>query len=76
MQRPHYYNYIHKLQAIASAGTTCGPTSSMARAIGATPWQKGFICQCHYLHCHSQWKSLITFPDLSNGCINEGYRMS
>ena len=22
----------------------------MARAIGATKWQRGFICRCHYLH--------------------------
>jgi len=28
-------------------------------AIGATVWQKGFICRCHYFHCHSEWKSLI-----------------
>jgi len=28
---------------------TCWPTYSMARAIWATEWQKGFICRCHYL---------------------------
>ena len=32
--------------------TTRGPTYSMTRAIGATPWRKGFICRCHCLHCH------------------------
>ena len=34
--------------------TTRGPTYSMARVIGATVWQKGFICRCYYLRCHSQ----------------------
>jgi len=24
----------------------------LTRAIGATPWQKGFICRCHCLRCH------------------------
>jgi len=50
--------------------------NSMARAIGITARQKGFICQGHYLHRHSQWKSLVTWTDLSNGHINDGYRMS
>ena len=47
----------------------------------ATTWQKGSILQCHYLCCHSQWKSLITithvqWTDLSNGHSDEGYSMS
>ena len=29
-----------------------GPTYSMTRAIGATPWRKAFICRCNWLHCH------------------------
>ena len=29
--------------------TTHRPTYSMARAIQATTWQKGFICRCHCL---------------------------
>ena len=62
--------------ATARTETTRGPTYSMARAIGATAWQKGFICWCHYLCCHSQWKSLVTWTNLSNGHIDEGYRMS
>jgi len=47
---------------------THGPTYSMAGVIGTTAWQKGFICRCHYLCCHSQWKSLVTCPYLSTGC--------
>ena len=58
--------------ATARTETTCGPTYSMARAIWATTWQKGFICRCHYLHCHSQWKSFVTWTNLHR----EGYRMS
>jgi len=58
----------------------CGDHSwniySMAGAIGATAWQKGFICRYHYLCCHSQWKSLVTWTDLSNSHIDEGYCMS
>jgi len=38
--------------ATARTETTHGPTYSMTRAIGATRWQKGFICQCHCLRCH------------------------
>jgi len=38
--------------ATARTETTRGPTYSMTRAIGATPWQKGFICRCHCLRCH------------------------
>ena len=53
--------------ATARTETTRGPTYSMARAIGATAWQKGCICQCHYLRCHSQWKSLVTWTNLSSG---------
>ena len=49
-------------------------THWMARALGATAWQKGFICRCHYLRCHSQWKSLVTWTDLSNVHIDEGYK--
>ena len=48
--------------------TTRGPTYSMTRAIGATPWQKGFICRaivCVATTAHSQWKSLVTWTDLS-----------
>ena len=44
--------------------------------IQATAWQKHFICRCHYLCCYSQWKSLITWTDFSNGHIDEGYCMS
>ena len=62
--------------ATARTETTRGPTYSMARTIDATAWQKGFICRCHYLCCHSQWKSLVTWTDLSNGHIDEGYRIS
>jgi len=47
--------------ATARMETTRGPTYSVARVIGATAWQKGFICQCHYLRCHSPWKSLVTW---------------
>jgi len=47
---------------------THGPTYSMAGVIGTTAWQKGFICRCHYLCCHSQWKSIVTCPYLSTGC--------
>jgi len=32
--------------------TTRGPTYSMTRVKGATPWQKGFTCRCHCLRCH------------------------
>jgi len=52
------------LMATARTETTRGPTYSMA-TMGATTWQKGFICQCHYLHCHSQWKSLVTCPPMA-----------
>jgi len=38
--------------ATARTETTRGPTYSMTRAIGATPWQKNFIRRCHCLHCH------------------------
>jgi len=38
--------------ATARTETTRGPTYSMTRAIGATPWQKGFIHQCHCLRCY------------------------
>ena len=77
---------IHKLLVLNSARrhrlatarmeTTRGLTYPMAGTIGATAWQKGFTCRCHYLCCHSQWKSLITWTDLSNGHIDEGYRIS
>jgi len=56
--------------------TTHGPTYSMARAIQATTWQNGFICRCHYLRFRSQWRSHVTWTDLSNGHINEGCCMS
>jgi len=36
--------------ATARTKTTRGPTYSMTRAIGATPWQKGFTCRCHCCH--------------------------
>ena len=42
---------------------TCGPTHSMVRAIGATGWQKCFICRCHYLHCNSEVAGLLSFDD-------------
>jgi len=38
--------------ATARTESTRGPTYSMTRVIQATPWQKGFICQCHCLCCH------------------------
>ena len=77
----HYYSarrHEPSTSSIATARTetTREPTYSMVRVIGATAWQKCFICQCHYLHCHSQCKSLVTWIDLSNGHIDEGYRMS
>ena len=62
------------LIAIARTESTRGPTYSMARVIGATAWH--FVCQCHYLCCHSHWKSLVTWTDLFSGHFNEGYRMS
>ena len=79
-----FTNYSYSTQgedtnrlATARTETTRGPTYSMARTIDATAWQKGFICRCHYLCCHSQWKSLVTWTDLeSNGHIDEGYRIS
>ena len=37
--------------ATARTETTRGPTYSMAGTTGATAWQKGFICRCHYLCC-------------------------
>jgi len=43
-----FTNYSEKTQT----ETTRGPTYSMTRVICATPWQKGFICQCHCPHCH------------------------
>jgi len=51
----------HHISSMATARmeTTRGPTYSMTTAIWATPWQKSFICRCHYLCCHSQWKPLI-----------------
>jgi len=38
--------------ATTGTETTRGPTYSLTRAIWATPWQEGFICRCHCLHCH------------------------
>ena len=75
------YSYLAQREdtnrlATARTETTRGPTYSMARTIGATAWQKGFICQCHYLCCHSQWKSLVTWTNLSNGHIDESYHIS
>ena len=79
--RKLFTNYSYSTQgedtnrlATARTETTRGPTYSMARTIDATAWQKGFICRCHYLCCHSQWKSLVTWTDLSNGHIDEGYQ--
>jgi len=73
-----FTNYSYSTQredtnclATARTETTRGPTYSMAGTIGATAWQKGFICRCHYLCCHSQWKSLVTWTDLSDGHIDE-----
>jgi len=51
--------------ATARTETTRGLTYSMVGTIGATTWQKGFICRCHYLCCHSQWKSLVTWTPYS-----------
>jgi len=64
------------LTATARTETTCEPTYSMTRAIGATPWQKkvssiGAIV-CVATIAHSQWKSHVTWTDLSNnGHIDE-----
>jgi len=43
---------VQSSMATARTETTRGPTYLMPRAIGATQWQKGFICRCHYLRCH------------------------
>ena len=40
------------LMATARTETTRGPTYSTTRVIWASPWQKGFIRQCHCLRCH------------------------
>ena len=68
-------NHRTSSMATARTETTRGPTYSMATAIWATPWQKGFICRCHCLHAtivHLQWKSLVTWTDISNnGHIDE-----
>jgi len=45
------------------------PTYSLTRAIWATPWQKvssvdAIVCVATI--AHSQWKSLVTWTDLSN----------
>jgi len=45
-----------------------GQTYSMARAIGL-PHSKKVHLLMHYLRCHSQWKSLVTWTDFSNGHI-------
>jgi len=53
--RKLFPNYSYSTQredtnrlATAKTETTSGPTYSMARTIGATAGQKGFICRCHY----------------------------
>ena len=55
--------------------TTRGPTYSMTRAIEATPWRKGSSVDasvCIATIAHSQWKSFVTWTDLSNnGHIDE-----
>ena len=64
------------LMATTRTETTHGPTYSMARAIGATAWQNGFICRHHYLRCHqTRWKWFVTWTDLSNGHKDEGYHV-
>ena len=63
-------NHHTSSMATERTETTCGPTYSMTRAIGATPRQKGFICQCRCMHAHSQWKLLTTWTDLSNGHVS------
>ena len=60
--------------ATARIETTHGPTYPMARAIGATAWHKvsslyAIICVATY----SVGKSLVTWIDLSNDHISEGY---
>jgi len=52
---------------------TRGPTYSMARAIVATGWQRGFICQCHYLHWVTVELNCHMDPATSPGHIHKGY---
>jgi len=49
----------------------CGPTYSMAKAIGATAWQKGFICDAILIFAlpHTAVE-VVTWTDLSNGHID------
>jgi len=55
---------------LAELSTGSGPTYSMARAVGATEWQKGFICRCHYLRSVTvEVSSHVPTP----GHIHEGY---
>jgi len=70
----NYSYWERRHQSTVRTETTRGPIYSMARTIGATAWQKGFIWRYHYLCCYSQWKSLVTWTDLSNGHIDEGYQ--
>jgi len=67
----------HELSASSMAIMQCGPTYSMAKAIGATAWQKGFICDAILIFAlpHTVVE-VVTWTDLSNGHIDEGYRMS
>ena len=58
--------------ATARTETTRGSTYSMTRAIGATPWRKGVDAIVRVATvAHSQWKSLVTWTNLSNGHISE-----
>ena len=67
-------NHHTSSMATVRMETTHGPTYSMTRVIGATPWRKGSSLDaivCIATIAHSQWKSLITWTDLSNGHIDE-----
>ena len=62
--------------ATARTETTRGPTYSMTRAIGGVPHGKkvssvnAIVCIAT-IRVHSQWKSLFTWTDISNGHIDE-----
>jgi len=56
--------------------TTRGPTYSMTRAIGATPWRKGssvdaIVCVATMDSPLTVEVRLVTWTDLSNGHIDE-----
>jgi len=72
--RRHGTNCRTSSMATARTETTHGPTYSMTRGIGATHGEKvSSVDAIVYVAtvAHSQWKSLVTWTDLSNGHINE-----